>query len=545
MLDSYSINHNRQAGTLLSTRNSTSSQHWPYSSRYISSSSRSEPSTVRENAQFHAAGSIVHSVLQTEDIESLPERAALHGTAQSFRFNEGPDAPPKWTPRMAEGATDVSESLATHQGRLIRLTDKVLLKRAQMQHQQATVETCRNFYNSSLTTLNPNSRLRRLGDPQGQVGPRKGKRRKRRSKLNENGDIDPLKLEVTPTPTVPDVEQDQVIAAAHPVAPEPDSVEHTALDSPAEFSSLLDQYHSDYDILMIEEAKLKAVMEELSSLEFEIKELHESMRTRLASRHFVRDLYTALGELSLEPLYSSKATSKAGTKTPSLIDEYFDEKGNLGVFRERLQELEYWFNEGLLERALIADRGDPLDVTDEQFQQTYDVRRKDLIEDIETAEMKAMVLAQQCREAGLDIDRYRNNNPSIQDASTAGRANSVRGIYIPGDEEPGMALVPLHEVKSHSPAGNRSSSKINTWLRTVPNQPEYDPNIGAEENPKISSEEAAMEADQTTNAEETTKEIDQTTPLEEPRVESEQTISVKGWVSLDATESQEEERFSE
>ena len=438
---------------------------------------------------------------------------------------------------------DVSESLAVHQGRLIRLTDKVLLKRTQMQYQQANVETCRHFYNTSLAKLNPGSGSKPSEDPQGQVGQRKRRRRKRRSKLNENGGIDALQLDAATTPTLPDTEQEQVITAPDQVAPEHDFVEYTVLDSPVDFASLAEQYSIDYHTLTQEEAKLKALINELSSLEYELKELHESMRAKLGSKHFVRDLHTELEELNLEPRYSSKATSRAGTKTPSLIEEYFDEKGNAGVFRERLQEQEYWFHEGLLERALIADRGDPLDVSDEKYVETYNARRKDLKDDVEAAEAKAMALAERCREAGLDIDKYRKNNPSIQGASTAGRTNSAFGIYIPGDEEPGMAMGPLYEEKSHSPVRNRSAKQINTWLRSVPNHVDHDPTISAEQGPDISSDQMMMETDQAVNTEEVPKEVDQTIRIAEPTVKSEQTFGGEEWVSLEASDSQQEERI--
>lgn len=393
------------------------------------------------------------------------------------------------TKTMEDSVMDRSRSLALQQRKLAKIIDHLLLRRTQLQHQQATVDNCRSFLDSSLTNLDASIESWLPEGTASASARAKGKKkqRKRKSKEAPGESLGPFIPKhasfsssvaeqtpelVTVRPPTPDTmsfgahQTDRNSGGDDQQRPET----QPATDAMSHFRTLLEDYRKDYRNLLREETKLKALSEEVSNLDYELKELNMKLQDHLALEDFVPNLHAALRELNLRPPFSSPTASKAGTATPPLVAKYFDEKGNAGIFRERLQEEEYWHHEGLIERALITDRGDVLDVTDEQFQQNYDHVRRNLDADIAMAEAKAAALKQQCEDAGLDIDKYRRTVPSIEAASTAGRTQSVFGLAVPEDALSDIEAIAVQTTRPISIQSIRASNKIDSWLRNVSNE---------------------------------------------------------------------------
>lgn len=426
------------------------------SQRVVSSTQRSEPVTIRERAHPAISSIDFHGQIQAQ------KPASLNDSPKPSYFGEDVENRSKRARTMAEGTLDISQSLAAQQRKLISLTDKVLLKRTQQSHQRSTVETCRNFLNASLNELRAaiDSWLpERLAPPTA----RSSRRRKKRKKKAGNSDNTGITV-APPDVTSTDLGQTSIEGES---TPQPHSHEPTVNETRLKTEHLFEQYRIDSEALIAAEANLSALTDDLSILEYELCNLLKVLRQQLRSIDFTASLHSALAQLDLEPTDSSQRASRAGTETPSLIAEYFDQRGDVGVYQERLQEVEYMYYEGLVERELIAERGDALDVSDAQFQETYELRRKKLHEEIRTAEEKAAMLADRCREENLDIDKYRRAGPSLRATSTLGQPNSVSDPHTTGGNLFEVAEQAESGSNAELPINTRSSGKVDTWLQDL------------------------------------------------------------------------------
>ena len=399
--------------------------------------------------------------------------------------DQNAEMPKKEALVTAQSAADGADHLARKQRRLISLTDQVLLKRTQILHQQGSVKTCRKFLNASLKELNAAIDLLALQDPETHKDTKVSIASQDKVKVELEGAADegssltdtavlhgePSAAGIGPLPiNTSNLEKKPVISKnaslsslKQPTAKEINRIRRIAYE----------QYQTDIQTTITQEEDLNAMTDELSKLEYALAQLHRSFAEHVKAVNFARELHSSLLDLNLGTERSLTWTTGAESETPPLVSEYFEQKGDEGVYRERLQDLEFSFHEGLVERELITERGDKLDVSDEVFRQNYDERRKDLNEEIFVAEEKAASLARRCAEAGLDIEKYRRIRPSEPTGSTVGHVYSGFGPKVAADEVLAVETSFFVEPKARTPIDERTSSRVGKWLRTVrdPDQP--------------------------------------------------------------------------
>ena len=457
MLQYHTVNHSPQAGTLFSCTHIALLERLEPARHGACPISRFAPSTEEHTTEagagtFGLARHLDQAIITTDlqiPPDNLPSSLACNnGGIQS---------------KTPNGVRYGPESLATQQRHLLKMTDKVLLKRSEVRHQQGNVDTCRNFLKSSTMELWHENELTF------------GKQQTKRKKKNKVGkDIERLDALPPVLSKFPSTIHDHggngdVNPSGFKTTDDPlFGLETTAAPKDTEsFKTLFGQYRSDYQTLMKEEEVLKAMNDELSNLEYHLAEQHRFFSKCLRSTDFAQQLCRAIEKADLEPSSSVSEGSRSESDTPSLIEQYFDQKGNVGVYRERLQELEYHFQEGLLEREFIVDRGDTLDVSDETFNKTYNARRAEIEEDIDLAVTEANTLAERCLDAGLEIDKYRRNGPSVRAPSTTHNANSIPDVYSLGEVASGDDTLrnPVTEWLPH--AREPSSRTIGKWLHSV------------------------------------------------------------------------------
>lgn len=161
---------------------------------------------------------------------------------------------------------------------------------------------------------------------------------------------------------------------------------------------------------------------------------------------------------------TSSAHSSSESNTPTILAQYFDKKGDIGILQERLGELEYSFQEALLQRDLVQDRGEEVDVSDEKYYENHLRERRGILDDLERAERETFELAQKCRELGLEITGH------IRNASSTGASEnadaSPRGLFsrpaasLPIIQRRGYGNRPLH-------LDHQAQSRVQNWLSSV------------------------------------------------------------------------------
>ena len=226
-------------------------------------------------------------------------------------------------------------------------------------------------------------------------------------------------------------------------------------------SRLHRQYQSDMTILKTRQEGLMKLRGELSTLEFRLqnKELMLKEVLKTAEATFSDALWTDDNTVSSST--SGSATHSASQMDP-LLARYFDRKGDEGVFRERLQELEYYHAEGLVEREFFADRGETLDISDDGFLDDYHTRREQVLSDLHAAEREAADLAAQCHAAGLNTDiTLPPASEGVTAASGSVKAESVLKVTEPWD------AVQVPEPSHSTINGESFSGDIESWLDQI------------------------------------------------------------------------------
>jgi hypothetical protein len=155
--------------------------------------------------------------------------------------------------------------------------------------------------------------------------------------------------------------------------------------------------------------------------------------------------------------------SSARSETPPLLAQYYDRKGDIGIFRERLQELEYHYQEELDERDIAIERGDPLDVSEEQFNKNYELQREAIIFDLTQAENDAQTLAQRCRAEGLEITERRPDSSEEAALSPLQALPDAREVQMSAKHRPDSSA----STTSGDYLSPRGRIRVRGWLATL------------------------------------------------------------------------------
>ena len=172
-----------------------------------------------------------------------------------------------------------------------------------------------------------------------------------------------------------------------------------ALDSitPAQVQHIVErqaQNRKDYEAVELQSEVLRDLQSSLSNLEYELERKQQNLV----------DAFDALGaRLPIDPADTESLDDpqlpSAVSDTPSLLRKLYDRKGDVVIHSERLDEHEQFYFEGLAERGLVADRGDELLITDEQFEREYDAGNNRITSDLAAAQADVVHLMAECGES--------------------------------------------------------------------------------------------------------------------------------------------------
>jgi hypothetical protein len=238
----------------------------------------------------------------------------------------------------------------------------------------------------------------------------------------------------------------------------------TALDAtprnPEDVISLRHQYAEDYQIAKTQLDKVGDLRNTLNSIEFQLQAKEQEIRDCLET------LSPEARDGDAASSSSEGASSRAlSSEIPPVLERYYDRKGDEGIQKERLADLDYYYYEGLAQRELVADQGDPLEVSDEDFNTEYIMQRQNILTELDAATQDVQTLAEQCRKLGININRRRRLPPE-DDASLA-PVDDIQIIpppFVHGDM--------LQNIKTSQFAGQQSAdavppSHVQDWLDTV------------------------------------------------------------------------------
>lgn len=223
------------------------------------------------------------------------------------------------------------------------------------------------------------------------------------------------------------------------------------------------QLHRDYDAFMHQTDQTVALRSQIIDLESQLKKDSGGLSKHLElpgirigfEGH--RASQNALQEISST---GRSRGSSLRSETPPLLALYYDRKGDIGIYRERLQDLDYQFQDEIDIRNAVEERGDLLDVSDEQFNQDFLNKRDKILDDLSKAEKDAQILAERCREEGIQINEQRRDSSEAV-SSHSGFSPCQEDVQVVSKHKP-------HESSSSTSSNHISSRRqIRKWLDTI------------------------------------------------------------------------------
>lgn len=302
-----------------------------------------------------------------------------------------------------------SSSHAVQQCYVLELIDRILLKHTEWLSEQDKLQTSRDFLNSSF------AQVASVIDNQWSVvgtkitGPTK-------NCANAQSDIQDQDL--------PSLCQDSAIfldqGLSWTITPVHELSGSTTSD--IDRQALFSKYEVDCTHLKEQEAAFKSLTRDLSNLEYRLQEALKAFGETLQSP----GLAQCPGHQVADREHGSTlsiVTTESSEDTPLVLEEYYSCMGNIGIYRERLQELDFHHEEGLVERQFLRETGQVLDVNNETFDRNYRSRRLVIEMDLDAALADASTLAERCRDAGINVDRAMDDSDDFLSVVSASEAN--------------------------------------------------------------------------------------------------------------------------
>lgn len=290
-----------------------------------------------------------------------------------------------------------------------------------------------------------------------------------------------------------------------------DAVETGSLTSSfSQMTELFEQLKIDHTNLIAQEAVTKQLQCNLGNQEYETMTAEKQLGDIFAILLSTLDLEFEDSECedmeSIEP-----PTTRSGYENP-LVADYYTRKGELGILRERLADLDYEHRVELADREVKIDQAILLNETPSEFRRRFESVRERINIQIISSEAHVRRLEEECKMAGFDI--------GSEKASSAESQNDDHSIQQP-ELEPGKVIyiipgrlkhpiasdaadtsaVPTTRLRSEAtttyakpnPVSDREF--VHQWLHDITSDPGSDPSEGehGERSLGTRSEEAVTE----------------------------------------------------
>lgn len=383
-----------------------------------------DASAVRREAQPPPTAEDSSEALASEAPPNMPLHTATSTTKEVYPST-------KSAAEAGEASARKSlENFHSHLRRLQRRTDTMLLQRTHCRKEMQAWETSHGHLESSITAL-VTTLQQCIAELQSASGPSRT--------LSTSSH-----------------------QASHSLAPfsDPASRGLITVESSNRIDECHEQYAADLSALRRQESILKESMDNLSHLEFRLQSLYDKIAEFLDSPNLDNKIRPdVLAGVVTIPKLGFKVTPTT-EQPPELVSEYFDKEGDVKVFRERLRDLEAHYYEGQDAREIVKDRGDSLEVSDEQFELTHRARREKMERDLDNALQRASELGRRCKDAGYDLNFFRYRK--VQGLTSSRQTSSSSGEGA----DPSAPLPASH--MSDSTGMSDLSKSIEYWRDDIP-----------------------------------------------------------------------------
>ena len=331
-----------------------------------------------------------------------------------------------------------------------RLIEEDLLKRTQWRQEQQKLDYCRKWLSESTEALHKAFRRRAHN-----------KRLQNRKRLMEA-----VTQELLASPPTTDSEEssgkdtssnEQLVSAL--------STDND-VNSADDLTKLHESYIRDLQAMQQQENTVKTLIDDIGNSSFNLEDQMRTLRDNMRAQASAEERRMGISEDD-HVAAGVRSRSNSGTDTPTLIREYFDRVGDVGIFQERLLELTDTYEEGVVERDFVKDRGDVPPVSDQEFEDTYRARREAIERDLQQAQDESNALRKSCVKAGYDPDSHRKPKHSVYSSSYAPSYpyNVDQTAEYPQAQIQQLRIpIPIRQAEPST----MDASRVGTWLSAVP-----------------------------------------------------------------------------
>ncbi|KAK3115371.1 hypothetical protein LTR53_005362 [Teratosphaeriaceae sp. CCFEE 6253] len=250
-------------------------------------------------------------------------------------------------------------------------------------------------------------------------------------------------------------------------------------------SELQLQFRSDYEAVRGQTETLRGLQNNLNTLEYRLQHKEKALADAITSLagHLPPDADEADSSEGHE-------VASAVSDIPTLLRDFYRRKGDVGIFLERLDGNDQAYRDARAERELVADRGEELLITDEQFEREYSTQHEQILSDLIEAEADIVRLQLLCGQAGLEITNVRPS--SLFDRSSSAR-NSEPEDPTPPPPIGGGFLHTFDMQEGFLAAPGAAAQTIQGWLNEVSGEPTEPREIYDTEPEVVSAREVTIE----------------------------------------------------
>jgi len=306
-----------------------------------------------------------------------------------------PEAAFQHTPPSQPDATQVdaaSEEFSRKLRRFRKMTDQILMKRTNWRNEYAKLENLRGFFHKSVKKVIICMQIP-PSTPNYPHSPKEERRWKRAEAVLKNiveGEL-ATSTSSEPDSTVPSTQRSQVSSESEP-------------DLALAQKELL----GDLKFLKRQEKIVKELMQDLTDLEFRMSELERDISKQMHSSLFPGQLALDPWDEELSAVDSEQGQESASEGPPTDVAAYFDAVGDLNIYLERLEELDFEHDESMVHRTVLQDQGQTLDPPDDVYEQQHRYRRTEIEDILDGLRDQVDQLNARCQQAGLNPELYRN-----------------------------------------------------------------------------------------------------------------------------------------
>lgn len=196
-----------------------------------------------------------------------------------------------------------------------------------------------------------------------------------------------------------------------------------------------------------------------------LRESIQAFRTRIEGMLYESSSFTPNSVRNHVALESSTIHSFSTSEAHPLVREYWDRKGNVGIWTERLDELRHEYNYEFGENIMPHEAKQGMDLGEftAKAEKAYDTQYRQIQSEIIDAMKLEHECLQRCYKAGVDLEFHSPEN------SEEAEAESDAISYHSNHENPGRTLVGIYSNDlgvSQSPSPGSDGPKVSEWPTT-------------------------------------------------------------------------------